>query len=71
MEDGTIHVFDNRVSESYSGIVEIDPKTFERPVLVDGREHGFYSRIRGKHQRLPDGTIAVISTQQGRALEVA
>ncbi|MEJ8573164.1 arylsulfotransferase family protein [Microbaculum marinum] len=69
-EDGTFSIFNNRMSRDYSEIVKLDPRTMQRQVLVDGRNLDFYSRIRGKHQVLPDGNVIVTSAQQGRAFEI-
>jgi len=38
--------------------------------VLDGDNYDFYSSARGKHQRLPDGSILLMSSYQGRALEV-
>ncbi|MGF1500874.1 MAG: arylsulfotransferase family protein [Paracoccaceae bacterium] len=70
-ENGRFSIYNNRLARAWSEIVEIDPRSFETRRLLDGREHGFYSRIRGKHQILPDGTILVASSQQARVFERA
>lgn len=70
MPDGRILAFNNRMSRDYSEIVAIDPKTFERVTVFDGRKNAFYSRIRGKVQLLDSGALVVTSPQQGRAFEV-
>ena len=70
MADGWISIFNNRMSRNYSEIVRIHPESFATEVLLDGRQHDFYTRIRGKHQVLDDGTLVVTSSQQGRAFEV-
>ncbi|MEZ5830571.1 MAG: arylsulfotransferase family protein [Dongiaceae bacterium] len=69
--DGRISAFNNRMARGYSTIIEIDPVTLARSVVVDGRSTDFYSRHRGSHQRLPNGGWLISSTQQGRILEVA
>lgn len=58
------------MSRDSSEIVAIDPVTYERRVLLDGRRNGFYSRIRGKQQMLDNGSLVVTSPQQGRAFEI-
>ncbi|MEM8842470.1 MAG: arylsulfotransferase family protein, partial [Pseudomonadota bacterium] len=57
LPNGNIMVFNNRMSRDFSEIVQIDPSSMERQVVVDGRELDFYSRIRGKQQSLPDGSL--------------
>ena len=70
LESGEIMVLNNRMSRDFSEVVTFDPKTLEKTVLVDGRDHDFYTRVRGKQQMLPGGTLAVTSPQQGRVFEV-
>lgn len=69
--DGTISVFNNRMSRAHSDIVAIDPATFAVTETLDGAEHGFFTRIRGKHQWLDNGHLVVTSAQQGWGFEVA
>ena len=70
LANGEIMILNNRMSRDYSEIFSIDPVTFKKTVMFDGRENDFYTRIRGKNQFLEDGTIVVTSPQQGRAFEV-
>ena len=70
LPSGEILIFNNRMSRDYSEIITIDPNTFEKEIIVDGSAHEFYTRVRGKHQMLDDGTVVVTSAQQGRAFEV-
>ncbi len=67
--DGDIMIFNNRMSRDYSEIVTLDPGSMAVRTAFDGRENGFYTRIRGKQQRLPGGAIAITSPQQGRVFE--
>jgi hypothetical protein len=71
LPNGEILVYNNRMSRDYSEIVSINPQTFERTVVLDGRDYNFYSRIRGKQQVLDNGNMIVTSSQQGRVFEVA
>lgn len=68
--DGEIIVLNNRMSRDFSEIVSINPDTFERATIFDGRKSNFYTRIRGKQQLRKDGGLVVTSPQQGRAFEV-
>ena len=63
-------VLNNRMSRDFSEVITIDPDTFDKTVVLDGRKHEFYTRIRGKIQLLDNGALLVTSTQQGRAFEV-
>ena len=71
LPDGRFLVFDNNMNRGPSRILAVDPATFDAEVLVDGAAYDFHSGIRGKHQRLPDGSVAVTSAMQGRLFEVA
>jgi hypothetical protein len=71
LADGRILVFDNNMNRGPSRIVAVDPATYDVEVLVDGAGYDFHTGIRGKHQRLPDGTVAITSAMQGRVFEVA
>jgi hypothetical protein len=68
--DGNIRVYDNNSTRGPSRIIDVDPRDFEVKTVLDGGNYDFYSSARGKHQRLPDGSILLVSSYQGRALEV-
>jgi len=68
---GTFTIFDNNMHRGQSKIIEVDPRSGARRTMVDGAEYDFYTRHRGKHQELPDGTMLITSSQQGRVFEVA
>ncbi|HEX6121205.1 MAG TPA: arylsulfotransferase family protein [Dongiaceae bacterium] len=71
MADGRISAYDNRMARGYSEIVEIDPATLAKTVLVDGRGLDFYSRARGKVEAMPGGGWLISSPGQGRIVELA
>lgn len=68
--DGSITVFDNRMSRDYSRIISIEPGTYQVKNLYGGKSIEFYSRIRGKYQVTESGHLIVASTQEGRVFEV-
>lgn len=67
---GTITIFNNNTHREYSNIMELNPVTMAYDIAVDGKEYQFYSGIRGKHQRLPNGGFLITSSGQGRVFEV-
>ncbi|MFP4000233.1 MAG: arylsulfotransferase family protein, partial [Desulfobacterales bacterium] len=80
-KNGTITVYDNQTRDVFGGkkpgdsprfsrILQIDPDSGETRVVYDGQKDRFYSRIRGKHQILPDGSILITSSEQGRIMVV-
>jgi hypothetical protein len=71
MADGRISAFNNRMARGYSEIVEIDPATLAKTVMVDGRNLDFYSRVRGKVEAMPASGFLIASSEQGRILEVS
>ncbi|AUC56783.1 hypothetical protein CDO87_26280 (plasmid) [Sagittula sp. P11] len=68
--DGRITVLDNRMGQDHSVIRAIDPETYRSEAVFDGADHGIYTRVRGKHQILEDGTVFFASSQQGFAAEI-
>lgn len=69
--DGELSVFNNRMARDYSEIIEIDPATSGKRVIVHGNDIDFYSRAGGRHQPLPGGNNLIASPRQGRIIEVA
>jgi len=67
---GTLTIFDNNNDRGNSRISEINPVTYETKILLDGSGYDFYTSGRGKHQILPDGSLLVVSSEQGRVFEV-
>lgn len=68
--NGTITVYDNRMGWGDSDIIAFDPATFERSVVLAGKDHNFYSFVRGKHVWIDEGHLQVTATQQARVFEV-
>ena len=71
LSDGSISVFDNGRGIGTSRIIKIDPKIMTMNTILAGGKYNFSSDYRGKHQVLPDGSILVSSTFQGRFFEVS
>ena len=71
--DGTVTVFDNRSlgkPGKFSAVEHFDFSGKKPRMILDGRNYGFYSSIGGKHTVLKDGSILVLSYDQGRVLWV-
>ena len=68
--DGTITVFSNNTDRRRSSIIRVDPATgvatnvFEIPPVFD-------SYIMGTHQSLPGGNWLIVSSMEGRVIEVS
>jgi outer membrane protein assembly factor BamB len=71
LDDGNILVFDNRMGEGASRVIELDPIAGEivweypRSATSD-----FYSRTRGTVQRFPNGNTLIGESNRGRVFEV-
>lgn len=68
--DGTITIFNNNMDRGRSNIVKIDPKTGAASVLFPDIAPMFYSAVMGNHQRLPNGNWLILSSMEGRVIEV-
>ena len=69
--DGTISVFSNNNNLERSSIIKIDPATNRAWDVYWGGALDFDSFIMGKQQLLPNGNRLVVSTMEGRVIEVA
>jgi hypothetical protein len=68
---GSILFFDNNGKETYSRIIEIDPKTMKRVwTYVAEPPTSFYSRLQGTVERLQNGNTLVVESNWGRAFEL-
>lgn len=71
LPNGHLLVFDNRLGEGWSRVVELDPRTrevvwqYRAPTPAD-----FYTRSRGSAQRLANGNTLVAESDKGHAFEV-
>ena len=68
--DGTITVFSNNTYRFRSNIYQVDPKTGLGHDIFRGKNVDFDSFIMGKHQHLANGNWLIVSTIQGRVMEV-
>jgi len=78
LPDGRISVFNNNNDTTDTGavlggstILDVDPAGGLTSVRYGGRPtQAFYTRFRGKHQRLDNGNILITESLAGRAFEV-
>ncbi len=68
LPSGNLLIFDNRLEESR--VVEIDPSRPDSSVWQYGPAPGFFSRLRGSNQRLPNGNTLITESDEGRVIEV-
>jgi Na+-transporting methylmalonyl-CoA/oxaloacetate decarboxylase gamma subunit len=64
--DGKISVFDNNPGRGRSEILKIDPQTRNVTDELLAGDFFFYSEWLGVHQYLPDGSLLLLSAQEGR-----
>ncbi|MEM9435430.1 MAG: arylsulfotransferase family protein [Pseudomonadota bacterium] len=69
--DGTISLFSNNQPWGGSDIMVVEPVTREVSRPWASEEAKFYATSGGKHQILPNGSVLLSATQQGRVLEIA
>jgi Arylsulfotransferase (ASST) len=71
LADGHILLFDNRLGEGWSRVIEIDP--LSREVVWEwhaSKPTDFYSASRGSAQRLSNGNTLIAESDRGHAFEV-
>jgi len=71
LPNGHIVLFDNRLGEGWSRVLELDPVA--RKIVWEWKADpptSFYSRSRGSAQRLPNGNTLLAESDRGHALEV-
>jgi hypothetical protein len=71
LPNGTLLLFNNRVSPERSGVWALDPLTREITWRYQGRkDEPFYSGTCGAAERLPNGNTLVTESDAGRAFEL-
>lgn len=68
--DGVIEIYDNNIHRGRSNLIAVNPATGEMTRRFLSPESHFYSRIQGKHQRLPNGASLVTVPGEGRVMEI-
>ena len=68
LDNGHILIFDNGVRRKQSRVIEMDPTTGK--IVWSYTAAGFYSRLRGSAQKLPNGNVLTVESDKGHAVEV-
>jgi hypothetical protein len=69
--DGTITVYNNKPYLENSDITKIDIRNNSVETIISGEKYSIYGRARGDHTIMPDGSILIVVTDQGRMLHVS
>ena len=71
LPNGNLQIFDNGVRRLKSRLVEMNPVTGEVEGEVDALpDHGFYTRVCGSSQRLPNGNNLIVQSGRGHVFEL-
>lgn len=68
LANGNILLFDNGSKRKWSRVIEIDPVS--RNIVWEYKNKGFFSRIMGYAQPLPNGNILITESENWRMFEV-
>jgi arylsulfatase A-like enzyme len=71
LENGNVLLFDNRLGERWSRVIEVDPRS--NRIVWDYRDpvpENFYSATRGAAQRLENGNTLITDSAHARIFEV-
>jgi hypothetical protein len=71
LDNGNFLIFDNRLGEGWSRVVELDP--LARKIVWQWhapKREEFYTKSRGSAQRLPNGNTLIAESDRGHAFEV-
>jgi hypothetical protein len=70
LENGNILVFDNGLSRGWSRVLELNPLAPAKLVQFAPGSSGFFSRVMGSCQRLPNGNTLIVDSEGGAAFEL-
>jgi hypothetical protein len=71
LDNGHLLIFDNLGASTGSRVIEFDPETQSFPWFYSATDAGgLYTSERGMNQRLPNGNTFIVSTEEGRMIEV-
>jgi hypothetical protein len=68
LENGNIMIFDNGVLRKQSRVIEVHPATSE--IEWSYTAPGFFTRLRGAAQKLPNGNVLITESDNGHVFEV-
>lgn len=63
-----IMIFDNGTERERSRVIEVDPRTGK--IVWSYSEPGFFTRLRGAAQQLPNGNVLITESDEGHVFEV-
>jgi hypothetical protein len=69
LKNGSIMIFDNGIHRKQSRVVEVDPRT--RKIGWSYSAPGFFTRVRGAAQKLPNGNVLITESDRGHVFEVS
>jgi hypothetical protein len=68
LDNGNILVFDNGTRRKKSRVIELDPRAGK--IVWTYSAPGFYTRLRGAAQKLPNGNVLATESDSGHVIEV-
>lgn len=69
LPDGTFSVINNNIGRNRSSVVIIEPKTRAARSALNAVSGSFYTPYQSKQQRLADGGMLLVATEEGRVME--
>jgi hypothetical protein len=71
LSDGRLLVFDNGLARKSSRVLELDPLAPEALRQFAPGGSGFFDRVMGSSQRLPNGNTLIVHSEGGSAVELS